>query len=95
MTQTTNSPQIGLRRDIVVAIPATAANGYIGFSPGFLQRSVSEPESGLAVTQLEVIRTGAYGQANVTWQILLLPGTNISDIGSSSGVAYIADGGCH
>ncbi len=75
-----------------MTVPATAANGYIGFSPEFFQVSVSEPDSGLAITQLDVVRTGAYGQADVTWQISLLPGTNASDIGPTTGVASIADG---
>lgn len=92
VTASTTSPRIGPHSAVLVPVPATAANGHIGFSPEFLQVSVSEPESGLAITQLEVVRTGAYGQADITWQISLLPGTSISDVGTTGGLATIVDG---
>ena len=93
VTSPTISPEIGPRSEVLVSIPANAANGYISFSPAFLHVSIAEPESGSTSVELQVIRSGAYGQANVTWQVSTVT-ASLEDIGATSGIVSIADGEC-
>ena len=83
------SPSIGPRTEVLVAVPTAAANGYTGFDPASLMLAVEEPQINPSIASLVVSRSGAYGDAVVTWSV---SGASIPDIGATGSVVTIAHG---
>ena len=62
--------------------------------PHCVQVLVQEPASGLRAVPLTLVRSGAYGEAIVTWNLNLLDSTSLLDVGATAATVTIPDGGC-
>ena len=88
----TNSPRIGPRSEALISIPEAAANGYISFTPSSRFVSTREADTGFGeALGLHLTRSGAYGRATVTWQVVSIT-TDSDDLGTSSGTSTIENG---
>ena len=85
----TNSPRIGARSSQVVAVGLAAASGPIGFAASSLVAQGQVPVTGLYPVPLQVVRSGTYGQATVSWVIAI---ANPNSVSSTAGTVVIQDG---
>ena len=91
----TLSPRIGAGSVITVTVPFEAANGYINFAASSLDVSAMEPLVGNAPINLNVTRSGGFGNATVTWNAAAAAGSTLditTDIVPSSGIVTIGNG---
>ena len=91
----TLSPRIGSASVVTVTVPFEAANGNISFAASSLDLEVMEPIVGTAPVVLNVMRTGGFGMATVSWNAAPAAGSTldtIADIVPNSGIVAIGDG---
>ena len=62
--------------------------------PHCVQVLVQEPASGLRAVPLTLVRSGAYGEAIVTWNLTLLDSTSLLDVGATAATVTVPHGGC-
>ena len=91
----TLSPRIGSGSVVTVMVPFEAANGNISFAANSLTTEVMEPIEGTTPVILNIMRTGGFGTAMVSWNAAATAGSTldtIADIVPSSDVVIIGNG---